>query len=396
MSSADLTLTDPVKDIKRERDMRESEFLEICKKHENEGDFYVSKKLRETKANYQICLGQRSDGKSYDAKKIDALLNFFCYRFHFAYVRIEAQDVKATKAEEWFGDMTNIIDEAASIVYPGFDSYFLVAKSDKYTLIGESYEPFVREKLAVMGYYFALPKATNYKGSSFPNIKNIIFDEILTTKATGQDEFKNFMSIVSTIRRYRTDVTIRMLGNTINRHSEILNAMGVNLNDIRRDEITLYRFIDEQTGGINTVAVEWQRVHDQPAESAAYSAFGRKKELHINTGEWETGEYPIGTADLVRDKLEKNALIIEDDFCRLYCYIVADKGIFITRERIPLRKIIYHTITTGRSDLRRRIFNVETATAKLWSIRLLEVFYSGQMFFDNNLTGDDFEHFINK
>lgn len=388
-------ITQPFVNMARERDLTEDEFLMICAAHEGPGDFWDGQPLDATGANYRGSVGMRSNGKTYWIKKYKFLMQFFCHRFHYGYIRAKPDDITAKKCEAYLIDAQPIIQDCGEIVYPGWDRYFVVARSGTFTLYGESFEPHDRAALDVMAYYFTLPYAESYKTTAYPHIKYICFDEVLSKRAADPSEFENFMSIISTIRRRREDVVIYLIGNTINRHADILNAMGINLNKLTQGEITLYRYIDPGTGGINSVAFEWQRDYEQSAESAAYAAFGHQRQLHINSSGWDISDYPLFTEDEFYNdrKIQRHAFVLEIPSARLYTYI-SNNAIYITRKRLK-RNVEFITITTNESDYKRRVLNVKTQTGRHAINTLRQYWLMSIVKFDSNLTGDDFEYFIN-
>lgn len=89
-------------------------------------NYYDISNILKTHAQYMILLGQRANGKSYQAK-ITALKNAYENKRKFVYLRRWKEDIKTKAVESYFGDMnihaiTN--GEYDTIVAWGGEIYF--------------------------------------------------------------------------------------------------------------------------------------------------------------------------------------------------------------------------------------------------------------------------------
>ena len=179
--------------------------------------YYNIEDLLTKKAEYNILLGERSNGKSYAVKymalweaynKKDYLTREDKARYMLGYVRRWREEIKGRDVAQYFDDMP--ISKITDGEYDGVTCY----RSDIYfTSHDEEGNEIRGEKI---GATFALTGVTHYKSLSFPLIGNIIFEEFITDTGYLPHEVDNLQSLISTIAR-RERVAVYMIGNTISR-----------------------------------------------------------------------------------------------------------------------------------------------------------------------------------
>ena len=143
---------------------------------------------------------------------------------------------------------------------------------------------------------FFLAGAEHKKSTSYPQIYTILFDEFLTNNRYLINEFKSFLSIVSTIVRLEDYVRIFMCGNTVSQYCPYFADMGINrVKSMKRGTIDIYKYGES---GLE-VAVEYADFPDAKKNSPVrkksdvYFAFNNSPTLKMITeGEWETEMYP--------------------------------------------------------------------------------------------------------
>ena len=158
-------------------------------------------------ARYYVIFGERSNGKTYGTLEY-CLEEYFKNGDEFAYIRRWDEDLVGKKGESLFNaHIKNGVIKKLSrgrynhIIYKS-RAYYFANIDDEGKVIADA-RPFA--------YAFALTQSEHYKSNSYPNIKNIIFDEFLTRGAYLPDEFVIFQNVLSTIIRLRDDVKIFML-----------------------------------------------------------------------------------------------------------------------------------------------------------------------------------------
>ena len=156
--------------------------------------------VRKTLTNnclFNFILGNRGGGKTFSCKKF-VVEKFLKTGEQFYYLRRYKSEIKGAKMRNFFSDLQS----------EGFftDKKF-ETKGDTFLCDGK-----------IIGYYGALSNAKlTSKGSSFPNIQIIIFDEYIIDKGFQrylQDEVVTFLEFYESIARLR-NVRVLFLGNNV-------------------------------------------------------------------------------------------------------------------------------------------------------------------------------------
>ena len=238
-------------------------------------------------AKYNVIFGERSNGKTYGTLN-HGLENYFSGKGKLAIIRRWEEDFRGKQASTMFDALiaNKVIWKLSKgrwngVVYQSHRWYMCKRDLDNPKNVEMESEPFA--------YAFALSSEEHYKSSSYPEITTIVFDEFLTRGVYLPDEFIKFTSILSTIIRLRTNVTIFMLGNTINKYSPYFAEMGLtNIKKMQRGKIDLYTYGDS---GLS-VAVEYSDFPTKQKKSNVYFAFSNPKLEMVKTGAWELDIYP--------------------------------------------------------------------------------------------------------
>ena len=260
--------------------------------------FYNIKNLLSKNAQYNILLGERSNGKSYATKYMmlwEAFheLDYFGYleknkiakkRYQFAYIRRWQDEVKARDVELYFTDMP--IADITNGQYNGVECY----RRDIYFKFTDENGVSTRGKK--IGSAFALTGVTHYKSLAFPLIGNIVFEEFITNQGYIGHEVDNLTDLVSTIAR-RDSVRVFMIGNTINRLCPYFTEWELShVKEQAQGTIDIYTHstnqIDEEGQPIEIViAVEYCANSGKNSQMF----FGKKSEM-ITSGVWDSNNYP--------------------------------------------------------------------------------------------------------
>lgn len=356
-------------------------------------DFYSYDKIDKTKALYRIVIGERSNGKSYGFKK-KCIDNFLQTGKQFGLIRRFEDDVKPALIQAYFGDMDDYLKQELKNAYPQYKAVYIEAKQGKFTIKGID-DDNIKYDIGIMGYYFSLNTSIRAKGSQFPDITIIGFEEFMTRERELTDEFSRFINLVSTIIRKRSDVVIYLLGNTVNRRSQLLASMNINVTQLKQGEITMFYTYHDNGDIANKIAVEYCRHYDTPKESEAYFRFNNPREAMIINGEWEVDDYPkFDKEELYSEKI-MSGFVFEDSSVRLYGY-VTDKGmLYISNARLSSR-CNYITLTVGDSHFERRIFNWRCNVPRINNLikKLLWLKTNGKIRYTDNIVGDDFRNFL--
>ena len=155
--------------------------------------YYDLSKVLTYNAFLNFLIGERGVGKTYSTTKF-LISQFLKKGYEFAYVRRYKTELKKD-ASQFFDSI---------IANEEFKEHHLYYKHEKF---------FCNDK--VIGHAMTLSTAQNLKGSNFPNVKYIIFDEFIIEDNSHhylQNEVSTFLSLIESVARTR-DIKVFMLGN---------------------------------------------------------------------------------------------------------------------------------------------------------------------------------------
>lgn len=222
-----------------------------------------------------MIIGERGNGKTYGAKSV-IINNFIETRRKFAYVRRRQEQITRRDMKRLF---TDISDECLK---PDVLGDFI-----KYTVELGFYIDGDDGKPIVMGYPFAIENSTFRKGIPWNDINVIFVDEFLEYGNPIADEVSQFMNLISTIVRKRTDVEIIMCANTVTKMSPFFTLFGIDLKKLKQGQIYTFSHQNGVTG-----AIEWcassNIMKDGSKISDKYLGFDNNPTSSmILYGEWE-------------------------------------------------------------------------------------------------------------
>lgn len=331
-----------------------------------------------------MIFGERSNGKTYGALKY-ALEKYKDTGKQFAIIRRWQEDIKQKSGSSMFNalisngviyDVTN--GKYTSVFYKS-NQWFFCNVTDKGREVDE--RPFA--------YAFSLTSWEHDKGGSYPDIDTIIFDEFITRGRYLPDEFVIFMNVVSTIVRYRDNVEIFMLGNTVSKYGcPYFTEMGLkNIPKMQQGSIDVYNFGDSKL----QVAVEYA---DSPSKSGKlsdrYFAFDNPKLNMITGGVWEMNVYPhIPFKFTDSDVVFRYFIVFYDNI--LQCNVVSKNNqlmTYIHRKTTPLKDedvdLIYTTDYNPKCNYRRKITKPATQVEQ----KLYSFFVNDKVFYQDNEIGE--------
>lgn len=357
-------------------------------------NYYSFDEIDKTGANWRIIFGERSNGKTYGSK-IKMLDNWLKNEKQFAYIRRNVEEIKSKRIGVYWDDMleNGYLERTCKKYYKEHKGFYIIPKNGAFYLHGVKKEE--DEILGKIGYYFALNQVRYDKTNPYPDVTMIVFDEFLCkTSEELPEEFSALLNFVSTIKRKREDMVIYLLGNTVNRNSQIMESMGINLRTLKQGEIRVFDFYGENAH--NTVAVEYTKNFEQSEKSESFFQFGNQKERMITKGEWETGDYKTALPIGITDKTVELPLVFKSSDVRLFCYVMNDDSAYVTEKRVKDIKQDYIVITTAETMPSRTTFNVQDPRVAdvIAYLRILRDI--GKITYDSNVTGYDFEVFLLK
>lgn len=340
--------------------------------------YYDISNMLATKAQYMILLGQRANGKSYQAKKT-VLENAYNNGRKFVYLRRWKEDIKMKAVNAYFGDMP-----IAKITKGEYDCvkawngelFFAKKKAD-----GEI------EKGECIGRFCALNESERYKSWTFIDYDYIVYEEFITDKVYLVDEPRGLQQFVSTVARDNR-ITVLLIGNTLSRVCPYFSEWCLDgvLNQ-KQGTIEIYHYhIGED---VVDIAVEY--CANNSVENKMF--FGQTAK-QIVTGEWDTVDVPkLPRKQYEYDKVYE-VLFTYQKFSFVIELLVEprDGGVLLHIYPSTSNRKIYRQITNEFSDL-PNITNKLDITKKPEAI-MINCFRLDKVCYSDNLTGSDFRRIM--
>lgn len=354
--------------------------------------FYSLKNILAKNAQYNVIVGERSNGKTYAVEKY-GIEQYFKTGKTMAIIRRWKEDFRGKRGQHMFdalitnGEVEKISKGQFTTITYYNGQWFMANKDEKTDTYVKDAQPFC--------YGFALSDVEHDKSISYPTVTTILFDEFLTRGAYMPDEFVIFMNTLSTIIRQRDDVKIFMLGNTVNKYCPYFNEMGLShIKQMVQGTIDVYSY-----GNSNLkVAVEYCSTANRKSKASdVYFAFDNPRLSMIKSGQWELGLYEhlpfrYVPKDVVFTFFIKfNGQIVQ---CEVI-YKNGDLFVFCHMKTTELKygatDIIYQLDGDASPNIRysftHPIDNIDT--------RILKLFKAKKFFYQSNDVGEIVRNFIN-
>ena len=357
--------------------------------------YYSLDNILKENATYNMIIGERSNGKTYSVLKY-SIVDYWENGNEFALIRRYGLDISGARASLIFEAINNN-DEISKItggkftfVYYRASRFWLAKYDEKLDKNILDSKPFA--------YAFSLNATEHDKSTSYPRVKNILFDEFLTRDNYLPDEFILFMNTLSTIIRENDGVKIFMCANTVNKYAPYFSEMGItNISNMKQGTIDLYRYGNTEL----TVAVEYCKPNKKGKKSDKYFAFNNPKLAMITGGAWEIQLYPLLP---FRYKLEdiKFRYYVEFDRSILECEVVKCKhdGVkcvftYVHIKTTPLqgkkKDVIFTTGYSPKPNAYRRLGAPKTRLEQI----LYQFFREEKVFYQSNEVGEIMRNYLN-
>lgn len=179
--------------------------------------YYKNNHLFSYGCKVMAIIGVRGMGKTYSTKKY-ILKEYFRRGKVFCWMRDNENSVKeicSNNGASFFKD----ISEDKSL-----NKYFI---NSKITVKDGT----IRFNNKIMGYFFACSTFYKLKGNSYSDIDNIVYDEFIAekTQAIRGNRALEFLNMIETIGRLRTDYKVILTANALDKGDEIINALGIKI-----------------------------------------------------------------------------------------------------------------------------------------------------------------------
>jgi len=358
----------------------------VSKKH-----YYSLKKILAEKADYNIIIGERSNGKTYACLKY-IVEDFYKTGKQGAYIRRWKDDIIGKRAENIFTALV-ASGEVKEITNNEYDN-IIFSRGKWYLSFFEEDTRRMKCNPKPLCFAFALSDMEHDKSVSYPDVNNIVFDEFLTTRYYLPDEFVLYMNVLSTIIRERDGVKIFMLGNTVTKFSPYFSEMGItNIENMEQGTIDLYSYGDSTL----KIAVEYCNPTKNGKKSNKYFAFDNPKLNMITSGKWQLNIYP---------HLPAGYKIAPDSIMFRFCILFNNKTVsgdvvnqnddlflYIHAKTTPIKKdeILYTLDDYTPSPLTRKCFL--QAYDKIDN-KIKAFFSFNRVFYQNNEIGELVKNYI--
>ena len=358
--------------------------------------YYSLEPILSKKAKYNMIIGMRSNGKTYACLR-HSIEEYWKNGSEVAYIRRYREDFRGKRGEQLFAalvendEISKITDgEWTGIKYYSY-RWYLTKKSPNGDEI-RAEKPFA--------YGFSITEMEHDKSVSYPLIRTVIYDEFITRQYYLNDEFVIFCNCLSTIIRLRTDVTIFMLGNTVNKFCPYFKEMGLkHIEQMKPGSIDTYKTVKGLRIAVEYCATDNTTKKSRPSD--IYFSFDNPKLEMITGGVWELDIYPH-----LPCRYTPNDVIfsyfIEFDGQLLQCEVVqfnateifgetSDSSIcftYIHRKSTPLKYPDSDLIFSTRFDPRPNWFrNIKKPVCDI-DRRLSKFFHNYKVFYQDNEVGE--------
>lgn len=346
-------------------------------------EFVSQGKLRSLlkKGQYLLCVGERSNGKSYAAKSL--VINDAIHDNRlFIYLRRYDLDIKDSVAVNYFADLN--VEELTDGEYTTIDVFrkgIYLANIDEKTL--------KVKRGKKIGFCQSLSGAEHIKSLQYPEVGNILFEEFLPKN--GQylfDEPNALQHHVSTIFRLRTDGKVILVGNTLTRICPYYSSWGMDrVRNMKLNSIDEYVYPNDE--GPDTKVIVYR------TDSLGFNSgmFFGSSAKNISGGGYETDPQP----KLPKPRREYKVIydmVIQYEYMMFYLQLLQDlkesNNIvwFVTPKTTPIKpgtRIITTDFSTdpmvsrflvGLTPNEQQIFNMIKA---------------GRVCYSDDLTGTEFK-----
>lgn len=349
---------------------------------------------------YYMIIGQRGDGKSYSVCE-EMLKDYRDNQKRFAYLRRWTDDVNTFACSTLFKQ--ELVDEIFG------EDYEIKFRNHVFTLVHHQYDEETGkdnpEKFEI-GYATAISEAKHRKGTNYPNVHIIFYDEFIDMAGENilANEYNKFENVVNTIKR-QNKCTIIMCANTVSKYSEYFTKMGINIDQVAQGETKTYLHPNGQI----KVALEYCKYNCV----IGYFVGSVTNSSMIATGQWEippTDEIPSEANEKVEEKLlftayqpELNATLgvylrygvwtSYENIQQITTPIEHEREFLVIRRIADDKKSTYFHLTNQKSLAQTHYHRLDLMLKDILELTEIDVkreLLMGRVFCDTMFTGDIF------
>lgn len=353
-------------------------------------EFYSLDSILAEKAQYNIIIGERSNGKTY-AVLAYMIKNFWEKGEQGAYLRRYQEDYRGKRGAQLFAGHGEYISQLTKgewdqVSY--YNSRWYLARMDK------DLNKIVRHETPLC-FAFAINDMEHDKSASYPNVTTIAFDEFLTRRYYLKDEFVLFSNVISTIVRYRDNVKIFLMGNTVNKYCPYFKEMGLkHVGDMKPGTIEVIKF--GKKGKLKVAVERCRPTNEKSKKSNVYFAFDNPALEMIKGGAWEIEIHPHLTMEYTRKDIMFTYFIDFDDQL-LQAEIVSVNNCnftYIHRKTSPIKNPDRDVIFSFQHDPRPNwIRNIRKPNSEI-ARKIAYFFRAEKVFYQDNEVGEVMRNYL--
>ena len=351
-------------------------------------EYYSLSRILSRHATYNVIFGERSNGKTFACLRL-GIERYVKDGSQTALIRRWDTDYKGKNGQTMYDalESTGVIADITEGEWTGAYYY-----SGRWYLC--RYEEGARVKDdRPFAYAFAISTGEHDKSTSYPDIRTVVFDEFLTRSSYLPNEFILYMNLLSTIIRDRNDVSIFMLGNTVNKFCPYFAEMGLtHIQKMKPGDIDVYRYGESSL----SVAVEYCKPSKEGKPSDVYFAFDNPKLSMITGGEWEIDVYPHRPFKH-RPMDILFIYFIQFDRHTLQCEVIQYEGAYYTyihqktgEIKHPDTDLVYSPEWSPLPNWRRDITRPTDAIGK----KIADLYKMDKIFYQDNETGEVVRNYL--
>lgn len=345
--------------------------------------YYDKKPLLALGAEYNIVMGERSNGKTYAALET-GLEDFFAGKGFIVYVRRYNDEIQPAYMKMLFSPFD--IEKMSKGKY-NYISY----RGKQFDIGLYDFDKRKWKSKETLCYTVSINTWENAKGADRGACSNIVFDEFMTRRFYLTNEFALFQNVISSFIRDRGNARIWLIGNTVNFYSPYFEEFEIeNVKEMKPGDLNCYTF---ENG--TKIAVDYCASVGEEKNSAKYFNFNTKKPNMITTGKWEIPDYPhyIKSIDFVREVKQRFYVIFDGDILCINL-VCKDNELFayihLQTKEVDLDKALTFS-TTPSGDPRHCVtFKQGQTNAHKVLNQLLSL---NRVFYSNNKVGEIFNNY---
>lgn len=349
------------------------------------GKHYNLKKIKQTNADYNLIVGERSNGKSYALKR-EALELYKKTGKRTVWLRRWADDIVKNKVYTMFSAHhdNGVFEEIFADEYENVDyknhGFYLCKYDENNQKWNDDTQPFMR--------VMCLSNWEHDKDTVFNNIGMIVFDEFITRGFYMVNEFVIFCNVLSTLIREKDGIKIYMLGNNVSKNCPYFREMGLN---------KIYKqaqgTIDIYTMNNLKIAVEICG-NKVSKKSDKYFAFNNPALKMITSGKWELEMYQHCPYKINYNDIQCSFVVsVQNTLIQGDC-VSSENGkyIYMHAKTTPLKQntLLYSSQCVNTVNERQNINNPVTPLQKA----ILQTIQNGFIYYQDNTIGELFNDYL--